>query len=145
MGKVPRPSRLAAGLVGTAEPSSALWVQRLEELHELISLFLAGTPTAPSSRRQDLKVGRAPVPPLLGRVLVLAASAPFGGASWCLSCTQPGAQPRYLAGGRQPVPDTSSVSPVCCHLLRSTGVWLMYLSWWDVRGLFHLALHACQP
>lgn len=145
MGKVPRPSRLAAGLVGTAEPSSALWVQRLEELHELISLFLARTPTAPSSRHQDLRVGRAPVPPVLGRVLVLAASAPLRGASWCLSCTQPEAQPRYMAGGRQPVPDTSSVSPVCCHLLQNTSAWLMYISWWDVRGPFHLALHACQP
>lgn len=133
MGKVPW--RLAAGLVGTAAPSSPLWAQRLKERQELISLFLARMTTAHSSHRWDLGAGRAPVPPLLGRELVLAGSAPHRD-SWCLSWTQLGAQPRYLAGDRQPVPDTSSMSPVCCHLLQSTGVWLMYIHWWDVPGLF---------
>lgn len=130
-GKVPWPWLSAAGLVGTAVPSSSLQVQR--ESHELILLFLVGVSTLHSRHRWDLGAGRAPVPPLLGRVLVLACSAPYEGASWCLGWIQLGAQLR--AGGSQPASDTSSMSPVRCHCLQSTGVWLMYISWWAVSTL----------
>lgn len=71
MGKVP--SRLAAGLVGTAEPSPSPQVQRLKEPCELISLFLVRMSTA-----WDLGAGRVLVPVPLGRALVLTGSAPCG-------------------------------------------------------------------
>lgn len=89
--------------MGTAGPSSPLQVQRLKEQHKLIPLFLVGMSTVRSGHGRDLRVGRAPAPPLLGRVLVLAGSAPYEGGSWCLSCTRLEAQLHYLAVDRQPV------------------------------------------
>lgn len=67
------PSRLAAGLVGTAQPGSPPQVQRQKEPCELISLFLVGMSTA-----WDLGAGRVLVPAPLGRALVLTGSAPCG-------------------------------------------------------------------
>lgn len=129
------PTAIKAGSRTGGYCSSPLRAQKTKRLHKRIPFFLAGMSTACSSCCWDLGVGRAPPPPPLGRVLVLAGSAPYEGASWASAA--PSLEPNHVTWqGARSWCLTQPACPQCPHLLQSTGVWLTYISWWDVHGLF---------